>query len=88
MFASTEFSWKNSRSMIDDAFRAIARDGAQLVEVQIRLQKALRAIAALRNARLTDAARRQSRAALTRAIKALEFEPDIDLVESAAEWSK
>ena len=74
--------------MIDDAFRAIARDGAPLVEVQIRLQKALRAIAELHDAQLTEAARKQSRAALTRAKKALEFEPDFDLVDYAAEWSK
>lgn len=33
--------------LLQDAFRAIARDGAGIVKVQIRLQKALHAIASL-----------------------------------------
>ncbi len=74
--------------MLDDAFRAIARDGAGIVEVQIRLQKALQAIAGLLDPRSARAARRMSRAALARAEKALEIEPDIVLVRAAAGWSK
>lgn len=74
--------------MLDDAFRAIARDGAGLVEVQIRLQKALHAIAAMPHSGMAEAARYQSRAALKRAEKAITFEPDIDLVNTAAAWSQ
>ncbi len=74
--------------MLDDAFRAIARDGAGIVEVQIRLQKALQAIASMPCKRLSDAAKRQSRSAMQRAENALEFESEIGLVNSAAEWSQ
>ena len=74
--------------MLDDAFGAIARDGAGVVEVQIRLQKALRAIAELPNEQLTREARKLSQAARIRAEKALEFEPDIELVNAAAGWSQ
>ncbi len=74
--------------MLDDAFRAIARDGAGIVEVQIRLQKALKAIASMPCKRLSNAAKNQSRSALQRAVKALEFESEIRLVNGAAEWSQ
>jgi uncharacterized membrane protein len=74
--------------MLEDAFRAIARDGAGVVEVQIRLQKTLKAVAELPDERLSRAARRLSRAALARAEKALEFEPDIEQVRTAAGWSQ
>ena len=60
--------------LFDDAFMLIARDGAGLIEVQLRLQKALRALsrmggvefraAALRQA---DLARKRAEAALTAA---------------------
>ncbi len=74
--------------MLDDAFRAIARDGAGIVEVQIRLQKALKAIASMPCKRLSDAAKNQSRSVLQRAVKALESESEIRLVNDAAEWSQ
>lgn len=74
--------------MLEDAFRAISRDGAGVVEVQIRLQKTLRAIAELPDERLARAARKLSRAALTRAEKALEYEPDFEQVSAAAGWSR
>ena len=73
--------------MIDDAFRGIARDGAGTVEVQVRLQKTRRAIAAMPDEDLAAAARRQSRAALARAESACSFEPDIERVREAAAWS-
>lgn len=73
--------------MLEDAFRAIARDGAGLVEVQIRLQKSLATIAAMPHDELARAARRQSRSALDRARATLDYEPDIDAVAEAAAWS-
>lgn len=74
--------------MLDDAFRAIARDGAAIVEVQIRLQKALQAIAAMPDKRIAEAARKQSRTALERAKKAIGFDADFDLLQAAAVWSQ
>lgn len=59
-------------SLVDDAFRPLARDGAAMIEVQIRLQKTLSALAATAprqrhvfRASSTDALRR-ARAAMNR----------------------
>lgn len=72
--------------MLDDAFRAIARDGAGIVEVQVRLQKSLRAIAALSHEQLADAARSHARAALSRAERELVHDADRDAVLRASDW--
>jgi uncharacterized membrane protein len=76
----------SSRDLMDDAFSAIARDGASLVEVQVRLQKALRAIAAMPNEDLAQAAREQAQAALERAEGAISFPTDFERVSAAAAW--
>lgn len=54
----------------------ISRDGAGLIEVAIRLQKALRAIAHMPAADCAKAARRFSATAAERAALALDFEAD------------
>ncbi|CAN5353963.1 DUF2254 domain-containing protein [soil metagenome] len=64
------------RDMLDDAFVPIARDGAGLVEVGIRLQKALRTMAQFGDAALAEAARDHAHMALARAEQALAFGPD------------
>ncbi|MBT8139689.1 MAG: DUF2254 domain-containing protein [Gammaproteobacteria bacterium] len=76
-----------AEDMLDDAFSATARDGASIVEVQIRLQKALKSIAAMPDRELTEAAKEQSRLAVKRAKMAINFEEDLALVTAAAEWS-
>ncbi len=50
--------------LLDDAFRPIARDGAGMFEVQIRLQKALAAIAMLAPDTMASPARRLSQDAI------------------------
>lgn len=62
------------RDMLDDAFTAIGRDGAGVVEVAVRLQKAL---ASIDDAELQEAARYHARLALKRAGLALEIEEDL-----------
>jgi uncharacterized membrane protein len=71
--------------MLDDVFAPIARDGAGTLEVQIRLQKALRSLAAVDNPLVAAAARRHSRQALDRAEVALGMEHERRLVRSIAE---
>ncbi len=71
--------------LFDDAFNAIARDGAAAVEVATRLQKALAALAPLGDAALLDAARHHSRLALGRAEQALLIEEDLAAVRRLAE---
>jgi hypothetical protein len=59
-----------------------------MVEVMIRLQKGLCAVAALGDGELTEAARRTSAEALERARKALSSHEDVGRVEVAARWTK
>jgi len=70
--------------MFDDAFNAFARDGAGTVEVAIRLQKALAALAPLGNSAMLDAAMRHSRLALARAEQALVIPEDVEAVRKIA----
>lgn len=74
--------------LFDDAFTAIARDGAGIVEVTIRLQKALNALAEIDDVAMSAAACRHSRMALTRAERAMLDQNDIDLTRQAATFSQ
>ncbi|WP_246658489.1 DUF2254 domain-containing protein [Mesorhizobium sp. GR13] len=70
--------------LFDDAFRPIARDGAALVEIQLRLQKALVALARIGEERYRANAIRHSREAIVRASKTGMIESDLALIEAAA----
>lgn len=74
--------------ILHDTFTPIARDGAGMVEVVIRLQKGLQAVAMLGDEALTEAARRRASEALDRAQKALTDDEDMARVEGAAVWRK
>ncbi|MFC6327875.1 DUF2254 family protein, partial [Alloalcanivorax gelatiniphagus] len=73
----------NEAEFFDDLFNPIARDGASLVEVQIRLQKALAALAELG---FPEPARRHGRLALARAEAALVAEEDKANLRQRADW--
>lgn len=73
--------------MFDDAFTAIARDGAGAVEVAVRLQKALAALGSLDNADVQAAAAYHSQLALKRARAAMDIDEDFQAVQSAATQS-
>lgn len=70
--------------LLDDAFGPIARDGANLVEVGVRLQKALFALTRLGDGQMAIAARNQAREALVRSNQALVFEFDRRRLAAAA----
>lgn len=72
--------------MFEDAFHAIARDGASLIEVALRLQKSLAALAALAPDLFRDAAMTQAHRALRHGEKALRLEEDVDRLRRAAAW--
>jgi uncharacterized membrane protein len=76
-----------SQDLFDDAFRVIARDGAALVEIQLRLQKTFRALGQMGDAAFQEAARHQSRLALTRAEDAMMLEDDKQLVRAVIDQS-
>jgi uncharacterized membrane protein len=68
--------------VLDDAFPAIARDGAGLVEVGLRLQKAFAALMAVGNPSFAGAAAHQAREAMDRARGRLDHPGDLRLLES------
>lgn len=70
--------------MFDDAFTVIGRDGAGLIEVAIRLQKALHALASGGDGRGRQAAINQASIALMRCEKALALDYEIEAVEKLA----
>ena len=76
------------QDMFDDAFTAIARDGAGLVEVSVRLQKALHSLASIDNMEMRNAAGQHAQLALKRARLALDMEEDFSIVEAAAKFSE
>ncbi len=70
--------------LFDDAFTVIARDGAGIVEVAIRLQKAFLALAETDDEMMTAAAKKHSRMALDRSKHAMSLPEDIDAVVRAS----
>jgi uncharacterized membrane protein len=73
--------------LCDDAFTAIARDGAGTIEVAVRLQKALQALSLIDGPEWRRAVTRHSRSALARAEQAMTAPDDLAAVRTAAEWS-
>jgi uncharacterized membrane protein len=73
----------SSRDLFDDAFTAIARDGSALVEVAIRLQKALQSLAVTGDKSMRSSAHDHARMALLRAETALDFEDEKLAVRAA-----
>ncbi|MBW4933131.1 DUF2254 domain-containing protein [Marinobacter sp. F4206] len=67
--------------MFEDAFSAIARDGAKSIEVMIRLQKALAGLAELGDAPMRKAARDQSGLAFRHAKQALPLASDVERLQ-------
>ncbi len=77
----------SAQDMFDDAFNAIARDGAGCIEVTGRLQKALESLASIGDAEMRDAAIYHGRLALSRAENALEIPEDLERVRKLARFA-
>ena len=73
--------------LFDDAFTAIARDGAAIVEVAVRLQKAFAALADTDDTAMAASARQFSRMALARSEQAMSHPNDIARVRASAGFS-
>lgn len=71
--------------MFEDAFQAIARDGAGSIEVVVRMQKAFHSLAAFGDPAVSEAARAQSRLALARSQAVLTLPDDLKLATRIAE---
>ncbi|MEX1215535.1 DUF2254 domain-containing protein [Saccharospirillum sp.] len=74
------------RDMFEDAFTAIARDGAGHVEVSVRLQKALYSLTSTGDKSMRDAASYNSRLALERSRIAMDVPEDLKAVRDAASF--
>lgn len=72
--------------LLDDAFNAIARDGAALVEVAIRLQQVLRSLGTLPDEALAAAAIEHARFARDHAERALKQPQELEALRHAARW--
>ncbi len=70
--------------MFDDAFTAIARDGAGAIEVEVRLQKAFASLASIGHVEMRDAAMRHADLALARAEIVMELPADLEIVRKLA----
>ena len=66
----------DTEDLFEDAFMLMARDGAGLIEVQLRIQKALQALARMGDDAFRAAARKQARLAHERAEVALPLDAD------------
>ncbi len=75
------------RDMFDDAFTAIARDGAGAIEVAGRLQKAFHSLASTGDAAMREVAMHHARLALARAENALELAEDLEVVRKLAKFT-
>ncbi len=73
--------------MLDDAFTGIARDGAGLVEVVVRLLKGLESLAELGHPSLRESALRHARLALVRAESVMKVPEDITVVREVAKFA-
>lgn len=71
--------------MLEDFFVPIARDGAGQVEVQIRLQKTLKSLAAIGGKRVENACQLQSASAMARAMQALASPDDRRRLEAVCQ---
>jgi len=75
------------RDMFDDAFTAIARDGAGIIEVAGRLQKAFKSLASIGDATMRDVAMHHARLALARAENVLELQEDIEVLRKLSKYA-
>ncbi|MFO7733281.1 MAG: DUF2254 domain-containing protein [Candidatus Aminicenantes bacterium] len=71
--------------MFDDAFNAIARDGAPSVEVAIRLQKAFHSLTLLGHDEMRQAAITHSKLALRYAEQSLKLPQELEAIRSVAQ---
>ena len=72
----------STADMFDDAFTGLARDGASMIEVSIRIQKTLDAIAKTSNDDICKAATKHAKEAYERSMKALIHDGDKEMLSA------
>ena len=76
------------QDMFDDAFSAIARDGAGIIEVMVWLQKAFKSLGSIGDATMREVAAHKARLALARAEKDLALPEERELVRQLAQFAR
>lgn len=71
-----------SRDLLQDAFQLIAREGAAMIEVQVRLRRTLSALAEIGDADFRAAAIEQADKAMRRAEKNMELKDDLEALKA------
>lgn len=71
--------------MLDDVYRPMARDGAHVLEVMMRMMKSLETVAVC-NPYFADTARAFARSTLERAEGAITYKPDYEALLKVAAW--
>lgn len=87
LFSRVEVAELSMNDMFDDAFRAIARDGAGIIEVVVRLQKALQALTAICDENVREVALRQALSARARAEATLTASEDLTLLHHVSHFA-
>lgn len=77
----------SEHDMFDDAFAALARDGAGALEICVRLQKAFGSLASVGHEGLREAAKHHARLALSRAELALQLDHEVETVRRLAQFA-
>ncbi len=72
--------------LFDDAFNLVARDGSGMIEIQLRLQKTLKALSRAGDAGFQTCARRQATLALERALETMKAPQDRTRLSAVAKW--
>lgn len=72
------------KDMFDDAFTSLARDGAGILEVSVRLQKALHSLSVCGDDAMNHAAFTHAKLALKRSELTLSIEEDLEMVSKIA----
>lgn len=72
----------STKDMFDDAFSGVARDGASMIEVCIRMQKTLAAIAKTSDDNVSHAAIEHAKVAYERSMNSLEYKGDITTLKT------
>ncbi len=72
----------------DDSFRSISRDGAEYIEVMLRLQKAFISLETINHAEIKAAAIQYSKYAFNRAELSIKLKHDLDILEKQCLFNK
>jgi uncharacterized membrane protein len=88
LYDCIEVPQNSMEDFFDDSFRPISRDGADNIEVMLRLQKTFTSLETIKNAEIKAAAIQYSKYAFNRAELAIKLKHDLDTIEKRCLFNK